>query len=200
MDQNWVATILWSAMIQVLYRDVQFVFHLFKPKENGVVYVQAVIADCLLVELAREDTLFCVHSQPSLFFLYIVLRYLGTQDVRILIGRARLWYIPETQKDTYHAGRPIAMSSRSGKAIGRPKGTASNVSLDPFGPNPRSKSIVAYLAAGREVLALGGDALVVVDVVLPAVLGLVLVREAGVEAWTVSWTLSGASLTAPGNM
>lgn len=117
MDQNWVATILWSAMIQVLYRDVQFVFHLFKPKENGVVYVQAVIADCLLVELAREDTLFT------------------------LVVPSRC---------------PAARAKRS---VGQKE-----------------------LAAGREVLALGGDALVVVDVVLPAVLGLVLVREAGVEA------------------
>lgn len=40
----------------------------------------------------------------------------------------------------------------------------------------------SYLATRSKVLALGNDALVVVNIVLPAVLGLVLVRKAGIGA------------------
>lgn len=39
------------------------------------------------------------------------------------------------------------------------------------------------LAARGKVLALGVDALVVIDVVLPAVLSLVLVGEPGIDTW-----------------
>ena len=45
---------------------------------------------------------------------------------------------------------------------------------------------MSYLAAGLEVLALGVDALVVINVVLPAMLGLVDVGETGVDTYISS--------------
>lgn len=53
--------------------------------------------------------------------------------------------------------------------------------LVPARVTQRSVSI-AYLTARSKVFTLGNDALVVINVVLPAVLGLVHVREAGIEA------------------
>lgn len=52
----------------------------------------------------------------------------------------------------------------------------------------------AYLAARRKVLSLGDDALMVVDIILPAVLGLVHVRKAGIGALMTLDLASSAQL------
>ena len=57
------------------------------------------------------------------------------------------------------------------------------MSVPRFG-RAKTCSNIPHLTARGKVLALGVDALVVINVVLPAVLGLVHVREAGVSAYS----------------
>lgn len=63
------------------------------------------------------------------------------------------------------------------------KGLVGQHELYHVNQHPTNVIVESHLTAGSKVLALGNDALVVVDIVLPAVLGLVLVGEAGIEAY-----------------
>lgn len=119
-------------------------------------HVGAKSAACLLVKLAGKITLFyrTCQTEPRHF----------TNAMGL---------------ETYRADHPIVVSSRSGREIDKPGRTAAIIS----GSNPFLHCEgQPYLAAGGKILTLGEDTFVIVDVVLPAVLGLVLVREAGVEA------------------
>ena len=56
-----------------------------------------------------------------------------------------------------------------------------------FEPSEHSRDSIelSYLTARSELFALSCDTLVVIDVILPAVLRLVLVRESGIEAYVL---------------
>ena len=87
-------------------------------KENIVRSAQAVVASCLLVEFAREDALFYRRCQP-LRLQSVDMQHAGPQSWVSTCGKVA----GASGITTYHADRPIAVSSRWGRAIGRPGGT-----------------------------------------------------------------------------